>query len=43
VRDLAIISIKKSILFAERIEFLRYIILLTRLKVTILKVKKILD
>ena len=38
-----IILIKKSMLFIEKIEFLRYIILLIELKVAISKVKKILN
>ena len=38
-----IISIKKSSLFIEKIEFLGYIILSNKLKIIISKVKKILD
>jgi hypothetical protein len=38
-----IISIKKSSLFIEKIEFLRYIILSNKFKIIISKVKKILD
>jgi hypothetical protein len=38
-----IISIKKSTLFAKRIEFLRYVISPARLEVAASKVEKILD
>ena len=38
-----IISIKKLLLFIEKIEFLGYIILSNKIKIIIFKIKKILD